>query len=235
MLYALIRRLSASLTASCAVSNGSRRYCGRYNDGKAEYYYDEAADGRIYNGTFNFTRKYTDVALGKVVETACGCFASGMKEGKWTFSKKAYGIKSELTAEYAGGRLTGLYSYKSVCSQNAAAFKTGVTKIRIKVEDNHPVSAIECNINGEQLTGGYDTEGQPDGEWTLQPAKHGDTKTYHEEWEHGVCTESYAYDNSVGMKSKTKHFITDFVASIVRRDCRPLEKIITKGSSLLTP
>lgn len=234
MLYSLIRRLSASLTVSRTVPNGSHRYRGRYHDGRTEYYYDEAADGRIYNGTFKFTRKYADIALGKVVETASGCFASGKKEGKWTFVRKAYGIKRELTAEYAGGKLTGPYSYKSICSSGTAAFNTGVTKIRMRAEDNHPVSDIECDLDGERLTGEYDAEGRPDGNWTLLPAKHGDTNTYHEDWEHGVCTSSYAYDNSVGRKSETKHFITDLVASLVRRDCTPLEKIITKGSSTLT-
>ncbi len=233
MLCTLIRRLSASLTAPHAVANGSSRYSGRYHDGRAEYYYDEAADGRIYNGTFHFTRKYNDVALGKVVETAGGHFASGRKEGKWTFTRKARGVRRELTAEYAGGSLTGTYSYRSVCKSGAAAFKTGVTEIRMRFEDNHPVSAVECYLDGERLTGGYDGEGRPDGTWTLHPAKHGGTKTYHEEWRHGVCTSSYAYDNSVGRKSDSKHFITGLVASLIRRDCTPLENIMPKGSARL--
>lgn len=233
MLCSLLRRLSVSLPASHAAPNGSRRYCGRYHDGRAEYYYDESDDGRIYNGMFRFTRKFTDVALGKVVETACGCFASGMKEGKWTFVSKAHGMKRELTAEYACGRLTGLYSYKGTFSSGVTTFKAGTTTMRIWLENNHPVDVIECDIDGERLTGRYDGEGRPDGSWTLTPAKHGGIKTYHEEWEHGVCASSYVYDNSVGRKSDSKHFITGLVASLIRRDCTPLENIMPKGSARL--
>lgn len=234
MLRSLIRRLATPLEALHATAHGSHRYCGRYRDGQADYFYDESDDGRIYNGPFHFSRSYRDYALGKIVETADGQYADGMKDGRWTYSVRAHRVRRTLTVDYAKGRLSGVYIYKSACHSAAATFKTGTNIIRINTENNHPVNAIECTLDGESLTGSYDAEGRPDGTWDLYPDKHNGIKTYHETWENGECTSAYAYDNSVGSKHDTKHFIADLVASIVRRDCTPLERIMTKGSSLLT-
>lgn len=234
MLCSLLWRLSATLSALHASSNGRHHYCGKYHDGKAAYYYDESDDGRVYNGLFHFSRTYRDYALGKIIETACGRYADGVKDGTWKYTSRAHGVRRTLTVEYAGGRLTGQYTYKSVCSSGVAGFKTGTNTIRIRTENNHPVNAVECNLAGETLAGGYDAEGRPDGTWTLKPARHKGIKTYHEEWENGVCTSSYVYDNSIGCKHETEHFITELVASIIRRDCTPLERIMTKGSSTLS-
>lgn len=85
------------LSALNAVPNGGCRYSGDYHDGKAVYYYDDSSDGRIYNGSFRFSRKYYVLPQGKVVETAIGCFAGDMKEGEWRFSKKSRDVKSVLT------------------------------------------------------------------------------------------------------------------------------------------
>ena len=40
------------------VPNGSKHYAGKYLDGKAHYYYNENADGRVYEGSFYYLGKY---------------------------------------------------------------------------------------------------------------------------------------------------------------------------------
>ena len=230
MMGLFFRRLLTPLSALNAVPNGGCRYSGDYHDGKAVYYYDDSSDGRIYNGSFRFSRKYYVLPQGKVVETAIGCFAGDMKEGEWRFSKKSRDVKSVLTVEYAAGLRSGCYYYRSVCSSRAFVSGGSDILLRMRVENNHPVDAVECVFDYGRLTGGYDSEGRPDGSWTLVPVKKGGTKTYYEVWEHGECRSSYAYDNSTGRKVEARQSMPELVAGIVRRECLSLEKIMFKGA-----
>ena len=99
----------------------------------------------VFRASIIFSRKYYVLPQGKVVETAIGCFAGDMKEGEWRFSKKSRDVKSVLTVEYAAGLRSGCYSYRSVCSSRAFVSGGSDILLRMRVENNHPVDAVECD------------------------------------------------------------------------------------------
>ena len=70
------------------IRNGSKHYAGRYLDGKAYYYYDERADGRVYEGSFYYLGKYYYHPHGKTTDyvRAPICTAASMAAGSSTIS-----------------------------------------------------------------------------------------------------------------------------------------------------
>lgn len=70
------------------IRNGSKHYAGRYLDGKAYYYYDEHADGRVYEGSFYYLGKYyyTLTARRPTMSAAPICTAASMAAGSSTIS-----------------------------------------------------------------------------------------------------------------------------------------------------
>lgn len=54
-------------------------------------------------------------------------------------------------------------------------------------------------------------------------------KTFHEKCEHGVCVESYSYDDSTGERIAVRSQLPDIVTSMIMGECRPLESIIKRG------
>lgn len=220
-----------SLTAGGAHKNGGRCYAGRYRSGRAVYFYDDMADGRLYRGKFWFSRKYYSHPLGKLTETATGCFDGNIKEGRWTFANKTHGVNKKLVVSYAGGHHLGTYSYHSVCHSRVFGFKTLATTLRLTMAGGHPVGDIVCVLDGNLLTGRCDADGRPDGLWKMDMGKTAACRTDYEEWEHGVCKQSYSIDEATGLRTYTKNQIPDIVKRLVYSECLPLENLVKQGSS----
>ena len=229
MLDLLIRRLRMSSSAPRGCTNGRRCYSGRYRNGKAVYFYNESDNRRIYCGRFWFRRKNQSPPHGRTVETVSGCFADNRRTGKWHFSKKSHGYRQKLVAEYVSGGRNGAYRYTAVCWQHSLGVTPGLTSMRMTMADNHPAGSIECRIGKEKITGGYDGDGRPDGVWMMDSTKTETYKTFHEKWKHGVCVESYSYDDSTGERIAVRSQLPDIVTSMIMGECRPLESIIKRG------
>ena len=67
------------------IRNGSKHYAGRYLDGKAYYYYDEHADGRVYEGSFYYLTTTLTVRR-PTMSAAPICTAANMAAGSSTIS-----------------------------------------------------------------------------------------------------------------------------------------------------
>ena len=221
-----------SLPTGRTHTNGGKCYAGRYRSGRAVYFYDEAADGRLYRGKFWFSRKYYSPPSGKTKETATGRFNANIKEGRWTFTNRTHGVSRKLVVDYAGGHHRGWYSYHSVCHPHIFGFKTSATTLRLTMTGGHPVGDIVCVLDGCMLTGRCDSDGRPDGLWKMDLGKTDACRTDYEEWEHGVCKSSYSIDEATGLRTYTKNQIPDIVKRLVYSECMPLERLVNKGSSV---
>ena len=80
------------------IRNGSKHYAGRYLDGKAYYYYDERADGRVYEGSFYYLGKYYYHPHGKTTDYVSGTYLHSSKHGRWKFHHKRHGSTSCSTS-----------------------------------------------------------------------------------------------------------------------------------------
>ena len=78
------------------VPNGSKHYAGKYLDGKAHYYYNENADGRIYEGSFYYIGKYFYHPYGKATDYVSGTYLHNSKHGRWKFHHKRRGSNKLL-------------------------------------------------------------------------------------------------------------------------------------------
>ena len=231
MFSLFLRKLRMSLFAPCLHGNGGKCYAGRYHSGCAVYFYDETAGGRLFHGKFWFTRKYYSSSLGKLTETARGCFNKGLKEGRWTFSCRTHCLSKRLRVEYVEGKLNGFYSYRSVCSSRTPGFNTGTLKLRFRMFGGHPVDGIMCVFDGNLLTGKCDDDGRPDGLWKMDMSKTPACRIDYEEWEHGVCKSSYSVDESTGRRTGMKNNMPDIVKRLIYNECLPLERLVGRGSS----
>ena len=65
------------------IRNGSKHYAGRYLDGKAYYYYDERADGRVYEGASIIWANITTTLTARrpTMSAAPICTAASMAAG----------------------------------------------------------------------------------------------------------------------------------------------------------
>lgn len=210
--------------------NGSRCYSGKYHDGYAVYFYDDSPDGRIYDGKFWFSRTYFTVPKGKVTETAQGLFNSGTKEGLWTFCYKGHGINRRLTVQYSGGHRAGNYCYRSVCRARSLGFTKGEITVTGMMRNGHLTGDVRYEFNNETLTGRFDSEGRPDGTWTMDATRSSSHRIVHETWHHGECISSYAQDVTTGDRHNVRNNLPDIVTSTVYNECKPLEKIMKRGS-----
>lgn len=84
---------------------------------------------------------------------------------------------------------------------------------------------IAGRFGAERYSGHYDTDGRPDGLWTLDASRTGRCRVDYELWEHGLLTDSYSVDVSTGRKSAPADKIADFVTGFIGRECRPLEAV----------
>lgn len=226
----LFKRLGMIMNTSREYSNGHRCYSGKYQDGHAVYFYDDSPDGRIYDGKFWFSRTFFNETRSKVTETAQGLFNSGTKEGLWTFSYKSHGVTRRLTVQYSGGQRAGNYCYRSVCQHSSLGFSKGEVMMSGMMRKGMLVGDIRCVFNGEILTGCFDSEGRPDGAWVMDSSKSFSHRIVHETWEHGECMSSYAEDVTTGDIYDVKNNLPDIIASVVYNECKPLEKIMRRGS-----
>lgn len=91
------------------IRNGCKHYAGRYLDGKAYYYYDERADGRVYEGSFYYLGKYYYHPHGKTTDYVSGTYLHSSKHGRWKFHHKRHGSNKLLYIDYFEGRHNGIY------------------------------------------------------------------------------------------------------------------------------
>lgn len=225
-----VRRLAMSLGTSQAYPNGSRCYYGQYHDGRAIYFYDDSADGRVYNGRLWFSKQYYNQLNGKVRETARGLYGNGMKQGLWHFNYRAAGISRSLAVEYADGHRAGTYMFCSTCRTHALGFNKGTTLVSVGMYGDRLQGPVSYTFNKESLSGSFDDDGRPDGEWVMDSAKSRSHRTFHETWSHGTCTSSYSFDVTTGEKIKVKGRLPDIVIGVIMSECRPLEHILNKGT-----
>ena len=121
------------------IRNGSKHYAGRYLDGKAYYYYDERADGRVYEGSFYYLGKYYYHPHGKTTDYVSGTYLHSSKHGRWKFHHKRHGSNKLLYVDYFEGRHNGIYKYKS-SGKNG---RNGVDNLLlVEMSDGHPCGAI---------------------------------------------------------------------------------------------
>ena len=210
------------------VPNGSKHYAGKYLDGKAHYYYNENADGRIYEGSFYYLGKYYYHPYGKATDYVSGTYLHNSKHGRWKFHHKRRGSNKLLYVDYFEGRHNGIYRYKSSGNSNRNAADNTLI---IEMSDGHPCGAITGNFSGEILTGHCDSEGRPDGIWTIDLSKTSLCRMDYEKWDHGVMTEAYSEDLTTGNRThSSESTILPFLKNFIYYDCLPLERLITKGS-----
>ena len=214
-----------SLAAFGTGRNGRCCYYGRYKDGEVVYFYDEADGGRVYHGEFWFTRTVLIQPFGLCVDTARGRYAGGRKEGRWLFKHDGNGVRRRLEVHYTGGRRDGLYSYKSSCGHRAVDFFAGETRLYVNMAGGRPVGKIAGRFGAERYSGCYDSDGKPDGLWTLDASRTARCRVDYELWEHGLMKDSYSVDVSTGRKSAATDKIADFVTGFIGRECKPLESM----------
>lgn len=229
-LFLFFKRLAMVMSSSRSCPNGERCYSGKYQDGHAVYFYDDTDEGRIYAGKFWFRRVYYALPKARVTEIACGLFGNGKKEGRWTFTYRGYGVSRKLAAEYSEGHRSGFYNYRSVCRARSLGFTKGVTTLSVTFRNGHIEGTVSCMLNNETLTGSYDSEGRPDGKWTMNAATSHSHRICHETWVHGECMSFDATDVTTGDKTDMKTHLPDILMSIFYNECKPLEAIMKRGS-----
>lgn len=211
-------------------NNGSNVYSGRYLDGKAIYFYDESANGRIYNGDFEYVKVYNDFPNGKVKTLVKGKFLNNKKNGTWTFKCKRKGENAILKIDYADGIHEGTYSYTTFGKRDSLSFKSGTSSLKLEMVDNHPVGEISGQFGKVTFKGYCDENGLPDGKWFMDMSTTSSCKVQYEIWHNGVIIDSYTLDTSTGNKSSNSHELVDFLSSFIYRECYKIEKAIEKGS-----
>lgn len=209
------------------IRNGSKHYAGRYLDGKAYYYYDERADGRVYEGSFYYLGKYYYHPHGKTTDYVSGTYLHSSKHGRWKFHHKRHGSNKLLYVDYFEGRHNGIYKYKS-SGKNG---RNGIDNLLlVEMSDGHPCGAINGHFSGEIFTGRCDSEGCPDGTWTMDLSHTPECRIDYEVWDHGHLIESYTIDLTTGTRKSNDNSILAFLRSFVYYECLPMERLITKGS-----
>ena len=210
------------------VPNGSKHYAGKYLDGKAHYYYNENADERIYEGSFYYLGKYLYPPYGTATDYVSGIYRHNCKHGRWKFRHKRRGARKLLYVDYFEGRHNGIYRYKSSGNRKRNGDDTTLV---IEMNDGHPCGSVTGNFSGEILTGRCDSDGRPDGTWTIDLSKTNLCRMEYEKWEHGSLVEAYSEDLTTGKRTyNTTSSILPFLRNFIHYDCLPLERLITKGS-----
>lgn len=209
------------------IPNGSKHYAGPYQDGKVHYYYEENDDSRIYEGNFYYLGKYYYPPYGKTVDYVRGTFLHNSKHGRWKFHHKRRGANKLLYVDYQEGRQNGIYKFKS-----SGKYKSNSqdTYLCIEMRNGYPCGKISGNFSGEILTGQCDSDGFPDGTWTIDLSKTSLCSIDYEIWDHGTLTEAYSKDLTTGKKTVKKSSIITFIKSFICYECLPLERLIPKGS-----
>lgn len=226
--FRLFGRIKPSMAQ---VRKGKNVYSGRYLNGEAVYWYDESAEGRIYNGSFKFTQSYYDFPNDKIKMSIRGLYRENNKTGVWNFTNRRNGESCELKVEYSNGQHNGIYQYKSVGKSNSINFKSGVSFLHITMHNGHPIGEIKGSFGNGHFKGFCDDMGVPDGTWSMDLSATPLCRMDYEVWENGTIKDSYSIDTSTGDRKPHTGTLVDLLSSYIYRECYKLEKIIEKGSS----
>lgn len=214
-------------------SSGCDHYSGYYLDGRASYYYyTDSNDKRVYEGLFRYTKKEYDFSNGKTVYKVSGCFSKNSRNGRWVFSKKSSHGKRTLCIDYENGVQNGRYIYKSVEKHHGIGQDAEPAYISLFMCNGKPVGKVYGRFGKCVLMAEFDSDGLPDGRWTMDMSASAACRKDYEMWSHGTLADAYSVDVSTGDRLGLSEHINSYVRAFIYRYCTPLEGLLKKGTTV---
>ena len=174
--------------AQWASSQEQKQYKGSYLQGEAEYgYYEDTGRQRIKHGKYHYQAEIGEGDSEEKV-VADGTFKHDRKEGEWTFQivNKAVIIK----ASYADGLLSGPFQVQ----------ERGQVVWNCEMKNGRITGDFQRNFYGMKLSGSFDAEGHPVGEWKCQKRNSTGIEIYQE----GVLLKGEETDKTTGNITKRR-------------------------------